>query len=262
MKGRTMAHGDRTSMGGGDYRFRTTHWTEILSARTRDQANRRKAVGAVLARYWRPMYCFLRRKGYDNEQAKDIVQGFCQDIALGHGLIQRADPERGRFRTFLLTSLRNYVSNIHRAGAARKRSPQKTVLSLDAADTMNLVEISHDATPEETFHYAWAAQLLDDVLATVEAECCRDGKLIHWQVFYERVVQPLMENAEPPSFLSLCRKYRISDESKASNMTVTVKRRFRVELTRQVRQAVGSDADVVQEIKDLMDILSHSGARL
>lgn len=259
-KGWTVARDDRTSMGGPNRGFETTHWTEILSARTLDQDRRREAIGAVLARYWKPMYCFLRRKGYDNEDAKDLVQGFCLEIALGHDLIQQADPKRGRFRTLLLASLSRYASNVQRAGATRKRAPAGAILALDDVAATDIPEMSHEATPEEAFHSAWASQLLDDVLAAVEAGCCENGKQIHWQVFCERVVVPLMDNTAPPSLAALCEKYHIPDQAKASNMIITVKRRFQAELARQVLQAVGSDADVEQEIQDLMRILSRSGA--
>jgi len=256
-----MAHGDRTTMGGKHRRFETTHWTEILSARTLDRDRRREAIGIVLTRYWKPMYCFLRRKGYNNEEAKDLVQGFCQEIAVGRGLIQKADPQRGRFRTFLLTSLTHYVSNVRRAGAAGKRSPAGALFAMDDIAAADLPELSGEVTPDEAFNYAWASQLLDDVLAAVESGCREGGKGVHWEVFRERTVSPLMENTKPPPLSALCEKYHIGDEAKASNMIVTVKRRFQAELARQVRLAVGSDADVEQEIGDLMEILSHSGAR-
>jgi len=260
MKGRIMAHGDRTTMGGKDRRFETTHWTEILSARTLDQGRRREAIGAVLARYWKPMYCYLRRKGHNNEEAKDLVQGFCQEIALDCGLLQKADPERGRFRTFLLTSLSHYASNVRRAGATRKRAPAGAMFALDGIAAEDMPKLSHEVTPDEAFNYAWASQLLDDVLAAVEAGCRDNGKDVHWDVFRERTVSPLMENTKPPSLSTLCAKHHIPDEAKASNMIITVKRRFQGELARQVRLAVGSDADVQQEIGDLLKILSRSGA--
>ena len=247
-------------MGGQDRRFETTHWTEILSARTLDRTRRQEAIGAVLVRYWKPMYCYLRRKGHDNEEAKDLVQGFCQEIALDRGLIQQADPEKGRFRTYLLTSLSRYASNVRRAGAARKRAPAGAMFALDGIAAVDMPELSHDVTPDEAFNYAWASQLIDDVLAAVEAGCRDSGKDVHWEVFRERTVTPLMKNTKPPSLSALREKHHIPDEAKASNMIITVKRRFQAELARQVRLAVGSDADIEQEIGDLMQILSRHGA--
>ena len=136
-------------MGGPNHRFETTHWSEILSARTLVQARRREAIGAVLGRYWKPMYCYLRRKGHDNEEAKDLVQGFCLEIALGHDLIQQADPKKGRFRTFLLTSLSRYASNVLRAGSTRKRSPVGALLALEDVSENDMPEMFDEATPEE-----------------------------------------------------------------------------------------------------------------
>jgi len=247
-------------MGGAGQAFETTHWTEIASARTLDQGRRRDAVGAVLARYWKPMYCYLRCKGYDNEEAKDLVQSFCQEIVLGHDLIQQADPAKGRFRTLLLTSLSHYASNARRARNRLKRSPGAPVLAFDTAAAEHMPELSREVTPDEAFNYAWASQLLDNVLAAVEAGCRHSGKDVHWEAFHERMVTPLVENTKPPSLSELCEKYHIPDEAKASNMIITVKRRFQAELARQVRLAVGSDADVEQEIGELMETLSHSGA--
>ena len=247
-------------MGGPDRRFETTHWTQILSARTLDQARQREAIGAVLTKYWKPMYCYLRRKGSNNEEAKDLVQGFCQEIALDRGLLQQADPERGRFRTFLLTSLSNYASNVRQAGATRKRSPAGAMFALDDLAVTDIPKLSHEVTPDEAFNYAWASQLLDDVLIAVRAGCCDNGKNVHWSVFLDRTVTPLLTNTDPPSLSALCTKYKIPDEAKASNMLITVKRRFQAELTRQVRLAVGSDTDVQQEINDLLNILSRNGA--
>jgi len=249
-------------MGGADQRFETTHWTEIFSVRTQDRARHQDAIGSVLARYWKPMYCYLRRKGHDNEGAKDLVQGFCHEVVLGRDLLQHADPERGRFRTYLLTSLSHYAMNVRRDGAALKRAPSGAMFSMDDAAAMNMSELFHEVTPDEAFNRAWASQLLDDVLAVVENECCSGGKEVHWKVFSERTVTPLIENTKPPSLPSLCEKYRISDEAKVSNMIVTVKRRFRSELVKQVRLAVSSDADIEDEIADLIKILSGNGARL
>jgi DNA-directed RNA polymerase specialized sigma24 family protein len=260
MKDMGMTRSDRTTMGGPDRRFETTHWTEILSARTLDQGRQRDAIGAVLARYWKPMYCYLRRKGNNNEEAKDLVQGFCQEIALDHGLLQQADPERGRFRTFLLTSLSNYASNVRQAGATRKRAPAGAMFALDDIAATDIPVLSDEATPDEAFNCAWAAQLIDDVLAAVQAGCCHGGKGVHWAVFLARTVTPLLTNTKPPSLSTLCAKHHIPDEAKASNMIITVKRRFQAELVRQVRLAVGSDADVQKEIGDLLKILSNHRA--
>ena len=97
-------------MGGMGQAFLTTCWSligNIQSAGDRNHA----LIGVLLEKYWKPAYCFLRSKGYDNEEAKDLTQGFFCEIVLNKNLVQRADQAKGRFRTFLLHALSQYVIN-------------------------------------------------------------------------------------------------------------------------------------------------------
>jgi DNA-directed RNA polymerase specialized sigma24 family protein len=247
---------DRTEMGGTNEVFRTTHWTEIFSARTLDDTRRRATVEVLLLRYWKPVYCYLRRKGQDNESAKDLAQGFFQDVVLGRELIQRAESSKGRFRTFLLTALDRYVTSEHRAAMAQKRRPEAGIVSLDNLGAVNVPEPSPSATPEDAFNQAWASALLDAVLNEVETECRATGKDKHWAVFRARVVGPIMDSAEPVPVPELCKQYDIESEMTASNMIVTVKRHFQNVLRRHVRQFVDSEDEIDQEIGELIGMLS------
>src|SRR4030065_2580148 len=99
-----MSNHDQTSMGGDREAFLTTHWSfieDVKQHRDKDRA----LIGLLLKRYWKPVYCYLRRKGYDNEQAKDLTQGFLHEVVLNRDLIDRADPSKGSFRTLLLHAL-------------------------------------------------------------------------------------------------------------------------------------------------------------
>jgi len=100
-----MSHDNHTNIGGIRESFLTTHWSfiEAAGAGTEDREN--AMIGLLLERYWKPVYCYLRRRGYNNEDAKDLTQGFFQEVVLGRELIPQADRSKGRFRTFLLTSL-------------------------------------------------------------------------------------------------------------------------------------------------------------
>ena len=256
-----MAWHDRTDMGGEDSRFQTTHWTVIFSACAAERPRRAEALEQLLGRYWRPVYCYLRRKGHGNEEAKDLVQGFFCEVILRRGLLRWASQTKGRFRTLLLGALDRYCSNVRRDRVAKKRHPAGGLVSLDATAAQWLAAGNPETDPEQAFHYAWASQLVDEVLLAVKAGCSAEGKLIHWHVFRERVLGPILYGAERPSLPALCRQYRIPYEAKASNMIVTVKRRFQKEMARRIREVVGSDADVEQEILDLLEILSISSAR-
>lgn len=251
---------DEMGLGPAGDAFQTTHWSEILRVRTQDEVRQREVLNTVLARYWRPVYCYLCRKGCSDEDAKDLTQGFFHEVVLGRGLLQQADPTKGRLRSLLLTALAHYVTSEHRAEAARKRRPEAGLLSLDAFDAPPPLRRLDQASPEDAFHHAWASALLDQVLADVRQECRQGGQAVHWEVFRARVLGPIMDDAALPSLADLCAAHGIADEAKASNMIITVKRRFQAALTRRIREMVGSDAEVEGEIQDLVEILSRTGA--
>ena len=92
-----------------DATFRTTNWTQVF--RANDDASE---LDALLGRYWSPIYAYLRRKGHDSQNAADLTQEFLTDVVLKRNIIGRASPTRGRFRSYLLTALRNYTIDAHR----------------------------------------------------------------------------------------------------------------------------------------------------
>jgi RNA polymerase sigma-70 factor (ECF subfamily) len=255
-----MARHDRTSIGGPKGAFQSTHWSLIVRARTDDESQRREVMGEILGRYWKPVYCYLRRKGYNNDEAQDLVQGFFEEIVLGRNLVEMADRTKGRFRALLLLALDRYTTSVRRAQTARKRAPGSGLVSLDASELAPACEPYSQATPEQAFTYTWAAALLDRVLADCERECRAAGQAVHWEVFRDRVIGPIRDDAEAPSLAALCAAHGIPNAVVASNMIVTVKRRFQAALARHVRHMVHSQAEVKAEIQDLMAILSGGGA--
>lgn len=252
-----MTKGDGTHIGGGGEAFGTTHWSEILDARTHTPQRRREVVGAIAGQYWKPVYAYLRRRGNDNEQAKDLTQGFFEAIVLGRELIQQADRSKGRFRALLLTALDRYVTSVHRSASAQKRRPAGGLVQLGGLDAPEELAVSAEATPEEAFAHAWASHLLEAVLSAVEAACRRAGQATHWEVFRRTVVEPILSGGRAPPLAQVCAEMGIDGEQRASNMNVTVKRRFRSLLVASVRPSVDSDEDVDDEIRELMAILSR-----
>lgn len=248
-----MMNDDNTQMGGSAFRFPTTQWTAIDAVESGEAFRGQQQVGELIRDYWKPVYCYLRRKGYKNEDAKDLTQGFLQEVVLGRKLIQRADRSRGRFRSLLLTALDHYLANVYRHQNARKRIPRDKLLPLDRVEDTPLPDVTAEFTSEGSFNYAWVSTLLDRTLAEVEDECGRRDMTVHWQMFRERVLQPLMENREAPSMAELCSRYGIDRPTRASNMIFSVKRRLQSALKRQIRQSVASDAELAEE----MELLWH-----
>jgi len=255
-----MSSDDHTSMGASREAFHTTEWSVIELIRDQDKPSSAALINDLLKKYWKPVYCYLRRKGQKNEQAKDLTQGFFHEIVLNRHLVEHADKSRGRFRTFLLTALQQYVAGVHRKQTAQKRSPKGELLGIDDLESAGQIEAPAQFSPEESFHYAWAAQLLDCIVAEVREKCRTDGKMLHWQVFHDRVLGPIMDNTAAPSLEETCQKHAIESTAKASNMIITVNRRFQAEFKRHVRRSVIQDSDVDAEFNELMQIFSRNRA--
>lgn len=247
-----MRYDDQTDMGGTQETFLTTQWSLIDGIRE-GQDKDKALIGHLLGRYWKPVYCYLRHKGYDNEQSKDLTQAFFHEVVLNRGLVQRADKAKGRFRSFLLHALSQYATKQGLKERALKRIPKEKLVSLDLVETPSVLpESIADSTAEESYHYTWVSAMLEHVLSDVETECCEQGMQIHWSLFHARIVQPILQNQPPPSIIELCQTYGIEDAKKASNMIITVKRRFQTMLMHYVRSTVLSEEQANEEMKDLL----------
>jgi hypothetical protein len=157
--------------------------------------------------------------------------------------------------------LQQYIAEAQRKQNFRKAKPKGFLLSLDELKSAQTPEAPANFSPDDSFHYAWAAQLLDQLLEEVEARCRADGKAIHWQVFHDRILKPIMESTNAPSMEEICRRYNIDSPGKASNMIVTVNRRFRAALTRRIRRSVMQDCEVDEEFQELVEIFAKGSAR-
>jgi len=244
-----MGRDDYTDMGSAGQAFLTTQWSLIDEVGSGEQEEDRLLIGFLADRYWKPVYCYLRGKGYDNEQAKDLTQGFFHEVVLERHLVENADAAKGRFRSFLLLALDRYVAKVREKQSAQKRCPRGKLVSLDFIGLSDLSCCADGADPEDAFNCAWMSVLLERVLDQVEAKCHEDGKTIHWSVFRERVLRPILEQTAPPSLEAICAQLGVGDCATASNMIVTVKRRFRAAFREHLRRSVIGDEHLAEEIE-------------
>jgi RNA polymerase sigma-70 factor (ECF subfamily) len=249
-----MSSHDQTSMGGEREAFLTTHWSLIENVKQQKDKDR-SLIGLLLERYWKPVYCYLRRKSYNNEQAKDLTQGFFHEVVLNRHLLERADSEKGRFRTLLLHTLNQYLIDKHRKETTQKHIPKDKLVPLDIADQPTLPEMVCQFDAEQSFNYVWKADLLERVLAEVKNRYTKRGMEKHWYVFRDRLLEPSLEDHEVPSFNQICQKYQIDDEATASNMLKTVKRLFRSILEKHIRQTVLSGEAVEEELREIFKFM-------
>lgn len=256
-----MGRCDQTDIGGVREAFLTTHWSLIEGVK-KHQDRDRVLIGLLIERYWKPVYCYLRRKGYENEEAKDLTQSFFHEVVLNRNLVERADSAKGRFRSFLLHALGQFLISQKRKETAKQHIPKEKLVPLDIIDPPVLPQTILKGSPEDCFVHSWKSSLLDWTLSEVQAECQGQGLETHWNVFRDRVVQPIIEGKKPPSYQEICDLYGIENESKLSNMIVTVKRRFKTALKRQLRATVLSEDDITPELQEILSLFRESAQDL
>jgi DNA-directed RNA polymerase specialized sigma24 family protein len=249
---KTVIPQDQTDMGGAKEAFLTTHWS-LIEGIKKSQNKDRLLISILLERYWKPVYCYLRSKGYKNEEAKDLTQSFFHEVVLNRHLVERADSSKGRFRSFILHALGQFLISQKRKETAKKQIPKEKLVPLDINDPPVLPQDIIKGSPEECFLYAWKSILVDKTLSQVQAECKDRDLEIHWNIFRDKIVQPLVDGKRPPSNKDLSNLYGIEDEATVSNMLVTVKRRFKAALKKQLRATVLSDDDITPELQEILN---------
>jgi len=252
-----MGRQDWTDMGGAQEQFLTTHWSWLGDLKAADGDTSRALIELLLERYWKPVYCYLRRKGHANEEAKDLTQGFFHEVVLNRHLMERADPAKGSFRSLLLHALHQYLIDEKRRETAAKRIPRDRLASLDALDSFELPQVINELDPGESFNYAWKADLLERVLAQVKADYIDQGMETHWHIFRDRLLTPLLEDTPTPSLKQICERYGIGQQATASHMLTTVKRHFQAVLCDYVRQTVLNGHAADEELKEILEFLER-----
>lgn len=232
-------------------RFQTTRWSLVSTARGTGESSR-EALGALCEAYWDPLYAYVRRRGYPSSRAEDLTQGFFAAL-LERQALDAADRRRGRFRTFLLTSLQNYLANEWHRSQAQKRGGDATVVSLDRdeAERRYAAEPASDAaSPEALFDRRWALAQLERALERLQDEMEGDDRGERF-----RILRPyLTGEAEVGPYAEAADTLGISEA--AVKMAVhRMRRRFGTILRQEVAETVASPADAEREIRHLFAAL-------
>ena len=157
--------------------FPTTRWTLVVAAADPQRKEARSALVSLCEGYWYPLYGYVRRRGYPADQAQDLTQDFFICMLEGRYL-DRAEPEKGRFRAFLLTSMKFFLADEADRDRAQKRGGG-TVLSLEisSGEEHYQREPAHNETPERIFERRWALSVLDRVMDRLRDEFVQHGRL-------------------------------------------------------------------------------------
>lgn len=236
----------------------TTRWSLVVASREAESPVARAALSSLCESYWYPLYAFLRRRGQDADDAADLVQGFFARL-IERDDIGRADAERGRFRTYLLTALTRYASNVDASERALKRGggvrtvPLELADERDAAERRYALEPVDEQTPEHLFDAAWARALLARVLMRLETDEAVRGRAAAFALFAPR----LFGDADALSLAEVARRLG-STEGAVKVALHRLRSRYRTLLMSEVAGTVEDPDEVERELRALFTALDGS----
>jgi RNA polymerase sigma factor (sigma-70 family) len=230
--------------------FTTTHWSVVLEAQGATPAAQ-AALEKLCRTYWRPIYGFVRRSGTDAEEAKDLTQGF---FAL---LLERRDfdavrKEKGRLRSYLLTSLKHFLTNEHQRDMAIKRGEGRQLVALDqlCEDGRAGFEPADTSTADQIYERRWALALMNQVLVRLGEEY----RTARNAVLFERLKAVLTDEPDHPSQAQIANELAMT-ENAVNQAFHRLRERYRHLLREEIAHTVMAPGDIEDELRHLVAVL-------
>ena len=231
----------------------TTHWSVVLAAGQNNAAGAQAALASLCQTYWYPLYAYVRRRGHKPEDAQDLTQEFFARL-LKHNWLSRADQQRGRFRSSLLSAMNHFLADEWDKARAQKRGggQMPVPLQFDTAETRYGHEPVDNTTPEQNYERRWALTLLDEVLRRLRSEYEQEGRAelfatLHPCLVGDRSSQPYAE---------LAVKLGVS-EGAVKSAVHRLRQRYRQLLHDEIAQTVAEPGEVNEELRHLFAVLAH-----
>ena len=234
-----------------DQGFHTTHWTIVFAAKN-ETASAQEALASLCARYWYPIYAYIRRTGATPHEAEDLTQGFFCRL-LQYDWLAKVHPAGGKFRSFLLACVKNFLANERDKVLAQRRGGGVRPLPLECeeAETRYMFEPADPTTPELLFERQWVFELLQQTVRTLREEYTASNR----RELFEDLQGFLPGGEEKASRAQIAEKRGLS----ANALDVAIHRlrqHFGSLLRQRVAETVSSDSEVDAEIRHLMSVLS------
>lgn len=230
-------------------RFLTTHWTVVRDAGDPDSPGYRTALATLCETYWYPLYAYLRRYGCDPHEAEDLTQGFLARM-LDKEDFRLADPERGKFRSFLMASLRHFTANERKHAKRIKRGGAATPVPIDVKDAElhYAQEAVNDLTPEKLFERSWALNVLEQAVDRLEDEWRSSNKTEQ----FDALKAYLTPGAASATYRETAQSLDMT-EGAVKVAVHRLRRAYRAQLRAVIAETVSTENDVEEEIRDLFD---------
>ena len=245
---------------GDPAQFRTTRWSAILVAAQSQIPGSEKALSALCSDYWYPLYAFARRWGYSPQDAQDLTQGFFLSL-LKRRALKQANPARGKFRSFLLSSFRNFLADEADKAHSLKRGGNREFVFLDASDaeTRYQLEPASQLTAETIFDARWAMALLARAVEHLRQESAANGEMSRFEIL--RPFVGAESGRTLPTYEEVAKSLGMSIGAAKTSI-----HRFRKQYAALLRQEIGrtvlDPAEIDEEIRALCDALAAAEGHL
>jgi RNA polymerase sigma-70 factor (ECF subfamily) len=231
--------------------FVTTRWSVVLTAGRNDTTGSRDALARLCQTYWYPLYAYVRRRGYSAHDAQDLTQEFFALIVEKQSLAS-ADPNRGRFRSFILTAMSNFLRQEWGKARAQKRGGGSELISLDLAHAEQRYDLepATSETPDKDFDKKWALALLESVMFQLESEYKRENK----SDVFTALKQTLTGSRESQPYADLAKSLAMN-EGAIKVAVHRLRKRYRELLQNEIANTVSSTEEIKEEMRHLFTAL-------
>jgi RNA polymerase sigma-70 factor (ECF subfamily) len=233
-------------------KFATTQWSIVLRAGGPTSDEARNSLGELVQTYWYPLYAFSRRRGYSDHDSMDLTQGFFAHLLQCHAL-DSVSPYKGRFRSFLLASFENYMATEWRAASALRRGGAVTKVSLSDFGTRYDHEPVHEESADRLFERSWVESILERVRLRLADDYQRAQK----KELFDLLEPHLSNRNDALPRAEISRRLNLSIAAVAMSLH-RMRRRYAELLREEIATTVGDSADVDDELRDLMAIVSRT----
>jgi RNA polymerase sigma-70 factor (ECF subfamily) len=230
--------------------FATAHWSVVLAARDQPAVEAHVAMEQLCRRYWYPVYAYLRREGHSPVDAEDLTQEFLARLIANRDL-QHVEPKRGKFRSFLLGTLKHFLADERKRVSAQERGGRQTIVSFDAASAAARFELepADTVTPETPFERQWALTVLGGVRDRLRARHEQRGKA---ELF--AALEPCLGGSgQPMSYAEIGATFEMS-EGHVKVAVHRLRKEFGEMLREEIAGTVASEAEIDEEIRHLIRV--------
>ncbi len=233
--------------------FATTRWSMVVSAGRQSSPESNRALAALCESYWYPLYAYVRRRVSDVAEAHDLTQAFFCEL-LEKNYVESATPERGRFRAWLITAFKHFLSKEWEKAKAQKRGGGQLPISLDfdAADSSLKIEPVSALTPEQYYDQQWAITLLGQIMDRLQSEFEQSGK----RTQFETLKGFLIGDHAGTTYADAAASLDLSEEA-ARKAASRMRKRYRELLREEIAQTVSGPDEVDDEIRNLFVVLER-----